>query len=104
MRSRNVVIAGGAILAAAALGYRAWDRGVFTGATGPAYVPWEDWGDPDRAREESDKTHHALRAAILAASPHNTQPWLFAVSRGEIAVHADRSRHLGAFDPFRREM
>ena len=49
-------------------------------------------------------TRRPLRAAILAASPHDTQPWLFAVSGSVVAVHADRSRHLGTFDPFRREM
>ena len=43
MPSRRAVVASGAGLAAAALGYRAWDRGVFTGATGPAYVPWDEW-------------------------------------------------------------
>jgi nitroreductase len=51
-----------------------------------------------------DGNRRPLRAAILAASPHDTQPWRFAVSSGGIEVYADRARHLGAFDPFRREM
>jgi hypothetical protein len=45
-----------------------------------------------------------LHAAILASNPHDTQPWLFAVGEDTITLFADRSRNLGAFDPFRREM
>jgi len=99
MLTRRAVIAGGVGLALAALGYRAWDRGAFTGATGPAYLPWEEWRG-----SESDGSQRPLRAGILAASPHNTQPWLFTTSARAIAVYADRARNLGAFDPFRREM
>jgi nitroreductase len=99
MPSRRAVSMGSAGLALAALGYRAWDRGVFAGATGQAYAPWDKWRGT-----ETDGLHRPLRAAILAASPHNTQPWLFTLSTSEVAVYADRTRHLGTFDPFRREM
>jgi len=99
MPSRRAFIASGAGLAAAALGYRAWDRGVFAGATGPAYVPWDEWRGI-----EADGNRRPLRAAILAASPHDTQPWLFTLSAREVTIYADRARHLGTFDPFRREM
>jgi nitroreductase len=100
MLARRGLIAGGAgVLALGAIGYRAWDRGVFTGAAGPAYRPWDEWPGSDR-----DGNRRLLRAAILAASPHNTQPWRFATSTAGIDVYADRRRHLGAFDPFRREM
>jgi hypothetical protein len=99
MPSRRAVIAGGAGAAIAALGYRAWDRGAFAGATGPPYAPWDEWRGSD-----VDGAQRPLRAAILAASPHDTQPWLFVVSAGQVAVYADRTRHLGTFDPFRREM
>jgi hypothetical protein len=44
------------------------------------------------------------RAAILAANPHDTQPWFFVVGSDAVEVFADRSRNLGSFDPFRREM
>ncbi len=45
-----------------------------------------------------------VHAAVLAANAHNAQPWRFALSEGMIEVHADPARHLGSFDPFRREM
>jgi nitroreductase len=51
-----------------------------------------------------DGPRQPLHAAILAANPHDTQPWLFAAQGASITVLADRSRHLGSFDPFRREM
>ncbi len=100
MSHRKSVIAGGvATVALAAVGYRLWDRGALALGEGPPYDPWDEW----RGRED-DGPRRPLHAAVLAASPHNTQPWLFEVSGTTVAVHADRSRHLGAFDPFRREM
>jgi hypothetical protein len=97
---RRTVLVGGALtLALTGLGWRAWDRGVGRSAGGPAYQPWREWdGGPD------DGLIRPLRAAILAASPHDTQPWIFAVGADSIDVFADRTRNLGTFDPFRREM
>ncbi len=97
---RALLIGGGGLgLALAGLGYRAWDRGVGTEEEGPAYAPWRTWeGRPQDGRLRP------LRAAILAANPHDTQPWTFAVGSETIEVFADRSRNLGSFDPFRREM
>jgi nitroreductase len=95
-----MAIAGGAGAAVlAALGYRVWDRGVFSGTSGDAYAPWSDW-----LGSESDGKRRPLHAAILAANPHDTQPWAFEASENAIKVIADRSRNLGTFDPFRREM
>src|SRR5262249_10547406 len=45
-----------------------------------------------------------VAAGILAANPHNTQPWLFKVRDQSIEIWADGSRNLGAMDPFLREM
>jgi nitroreductase len=101
MVSRRTVIAGGAGAAAlaAGLGYRIWDRGVFAGPGGPAYAPWGEWRG-----HALDGIKRPLYAAILAANPHDTQPWLFEIGDETITVYADRARNLGAFDPFRREM
>jgi nitroreductase len=100
MVSRRVLIAGGIGAAAmAGLGYRIVDRGVFAGPGGPAYAPWHEWRGG-----ALEGIMRPLHAAILAANPHDTQPWLFEVGDETITVYADRERNLGAFDPFRREM
>ena len=67
---------------------------------GDAYAPWQLWNDPS-IRE----TPLALvSAAVLAANPHDTQPWLFKVTAGTIELFADLSRNLGAMDSYVREM
>ena len=101
MLSRRTMIAGGAGAAVVAgLGYRIWDRGVFAGPNGVAYEPWNHWQG-----SVIDGVKRPLAAAILAANPHDTQPWLFQINNeASITVYADRARNLGAFDPFRREM
>jgi len=97
---RRLLLGGGAgALVLGALGYRAWDRGVFEAAQGPAFEPWDGWrGQADEGPKQP------LHAAILAANPHDTQPWLFEAHGASITVLADRARNLGSFDPFRREM
>jgi hypothetical protein len=47
MSSRRAVIAAGAAVAIGALGYRAWDRGVLSADSGPAYAPWNEWRGSD---------------------------------------------------------
>ena len=61
-------------------------RGVRHGQ-GPAYEPWDDW------RTATKGPLDLVRAAILAANPHNSQPWLFHVTQTQINLFADHRRN-----------
>jgi len=87
----TVLVAGGAV-------WRAYDQGVFSVGEGPAYEPWKDWRD-----DSPDGALALVRAAILAASPHNTQPWLFKVTPSWVELYIDTRRNVGALDPYLRE-
>jgi nitroreductase len=87
----TVVVAGGGV-------WRAYDQGVFSVGKGPAYEPWHDWRG-----SSNDGPLVLVRAAILAASPHNTQPWLFKVTSSSIDLYVDTARNVGALDPYLRE-
>jgi nitroreductase len=64
-----------------------------------AYEPWYSW------RANAPKSAAAIvHSAVLAANAHDTQPWMFRIDGDRIDVYADMERHLGAMDPFRREM
>lgn len=100
--SRRVFLRGaGTVLVVAAAGgiWRAYDQGVFSTGAGPAFEPWEHWRGEDQPGPMA-----LVSAAILAANPHNTQPWLFRVSEDRIDLFADKERNLGPIDPLLREM
>lgn len=101
MSRRKVLIAGAALLGAGAagLGWHAVRNGVFSSGAGVAYAPWRQW--PPLPEEGA---LGLVRAAVLAASPHNTQPWLFRVAGTRIELFADPARNIGTIDPFLREM
>ncbi len=86
----TVLVVGGSV-------WRAYDCGVFSVGEGPAFEPWKDW------QETKDGPLALVRAAILAASPHNTQPWLFKVTDSSIDLYLDSRRYPGALDPYLRE-
>ena len=87
------------ILAAGGVVWRAREQGVLAAGSGPAYEPWATW-----RRDAAEGPLALVRAGILAASPHNTQPWLFQVGAARVALLADTARNLGSFDPYLREM
>ena len=45
------------------------------------------------------ETRDLIRHATLAANGHNTQPWIFSVAPGEIALQPDFSRRTPVVDP-----
>ena len=97
---RQLLKFGGAMLFLCAGGavYRGIEQGVFAIGTGPAYEPWRNWRGARTAGER------IVAAALLAANPHNSQPWTFRLSAGAIDLYADPTRQIGAIDPLRREM
>jgi len=100
MHRRSFLKGAGAatVLVATGGGWRALAQGVFSAGTGSAYQPWATW------RRGPDETLLPMvRAAILAASPHNTQPWLFKVTDTAIELFLDVQRNLGPLDPYLRE-
>lgn len=101
MNRRNFLKGTGAltILVVGGVVYRSYDQGLFDGGKGEAFEAWINW------QNESESGPLAMvRAAILAANPHNTQPWLFKVTDNSVELYADSTRNLGSFDPYRREM
>jgi hypothetical protein len=83
---------GGALLLSALPGC------AFPANDGAAFEPWNFPG------EETRPEFIVARAALLAANPHDTQPWALRVTPSLIELHADFSRNLGTMDSLLREM
>jgi len=92
---------GAAVLVAAgtgALTWRAVEQGVFSAGHGAAYEPWREWA------LSGEQPIELIRAAVLAANAHNTQPWRFRLSPRRIDLFAVPERTTGTLDALRREM
>lgn len=89
---------GGAALAAAAVGIgaRTWQTAVLPGVDEPCAL-WTEW--PKLPWPSS-----MIAAGVLAASPHNSQPWRFHPHGPAIDLRIDERRALGPVDPFLRQM
>jgi nitroreductase len=46
----------------------------------------------------------AVERALRAPSVHNTQPWRWRITEGEVELHADPARHLVGTDPDGRDL
>jgi hypothetical protein len=90
---------GTATVVVAAIGvgsYRVFDNGVLDAGDGTPYNAWTNWrNDPTPLG--------AVGAAILAANPHNSQPWIFHVTDNSIDLYADPTRRIGTLDAMNRE-
>ena len=97
MIGRRQLLLGAGGVAVAGVAGRAWQQGLL-GGDNPALMAWDEWS--------SGRQIGVLKlvgAGILAASPHNTQPWSFAVGRMGVDIFEVPGRHLGSMDPYGRE-
>ena len=95
---KGTAVGGGAVALAsvAGIGYRSEDNGVWNSGSGKPYELWDGW--------QEVPGHGAIVAAgILAANPHNTQPWTFTVDGDTIDVAPDDSRSMPRTDADARE-
>jgi hypothetical protein len=72
--------------------------GLYAAESGEAFAPWDFPG------AEPVPERIVARAALLASSPHNTQPWALAITPEVVELRARLDRHLGAMDGLRREL
>lgn len=87
------------ILVSGAGVWRAADQGLFNMGQGVAYKPWTNW-----KTDKAEGLLQLVRAGILAANTHNSQPWLFRISENRIDLLADLNHAIPANDPSMREL
>ncbi len=92
-------LGGGAALLTVGAGVaRAIDQGVIPVFDRPGLAAWDDWNDDRYAGPLA-----LVAGGVLASSPHNSQPWHFAVGRLGVDIFEVPGRALGAMDPLGRE-
>lgn len=97
-RRAFLVSATAATAAAAGAVWYAYDgESLYAKEDGP-YSAWKEWNAPaDPAPVK------LIRSAVLASSPHNTQPWRFRVTGSSVEMFLDPRRSVAGLDPFLRE-
>ena len=71
----------------------------------PTSNPWDVTEDQFPATgSAAEQLGFLVHYAVLAASGHNTQPWLFGVSGNSLELFADRTRALPVVDPVDRAL
>lgn len=97
VRRAGIGVAAVVAIGGASIAFRLVQQNVLAPGMGGAYAAWS-------ARLVGDGALSLVRAAVLAANAHNTQPWLFDVDARRIDLFAIRSRNIGTLDPLHREM
>ena len=94
---KAIGVGGGAVLvtATAGIGIRGGMNGAWTQGTGEPYALWSRWQD-------APGLEAIVAAGVLAANPHNMQPWRFAVDDA-IDIHLDPARAMPINDSDERE-
>ena len=87
----GVVVAGGAGAAV-----RGAVNGVWSSGQGAPYDLWHDWASMTGIDQ-------VVAAGVLAANPHNTQPWRFAADGEVIGIWSDETRRMPFTDAIDRE-
>jgi len=87
----GVIVAGGAGAA-----IRGAVNGVWSSGQGAPYDLWRDWASMTGVDQIE-------AAGILAANPHNTQPWRFAIDGDTIDIWSDETRRMPFTDAINRE-
>jgi hypothetical protein len=99
MNRRQMLTTLAGVTAASAFSGMGWEirkEAVRDTPEGDAYQPWHSW-------PHGGGLLLSTSAAVLAASPHNTQPWQFHIEADRVDLFADEKRTVGTIDPLLRE-
>jgi hypothetical protein len=108
LKTTGLAVGGVLGLSVAGVAGRAYQTNAFGSFTeGPGFDLMRNWQAQvggAKIPELHGKPAGLIAAGLLAASPHNTQPWTFRVTDRVIDVMADDTRALGPIDAAGREL